>query len=217
MPKFPWDEEGWDDLDAEEKRRRIKEWIRKHRTTAASVGLGLVGATIVVAPAVVTAPVVGALGLLGFGSGGIVGGSMAAGMQAMIGNVAAGSWFASLTSTAMGGYGLAGLTTAVQSFGAYTSVTGLITGLMNRNEDEDNGENDGEDTAGPGSSTPKGPKDDGDGSGAGKPLPATQDELQDKEFDEETPMFDESGASDEDSFIQVPDPSPVGRRIIIDL
>lgn len=60
----------------------------------------------------------------------------------MIGNVAAGSWFASLTSTAMGGYGLAGLTMAVQSAGVCTSVAGLITitGLLNRDGDEEDGE-----------------------------------------------------------------------------
>lgn len=55
---------------------QIKELIKRNRTTAASFGLGLTGTMIVVAPAVVTAPVVGALGFLGFGSSGIVGGKL---------------------------------------------------------------------------------------------------------------------------------------------
>ena len=38
------------------------------------------------------------LGVLGFGSTGIVGGSLAAGIQSWIGNVAGGSWFATLQS-----------------------------------------------------------------------------------------------------------------------
>ena len=130
----------------------------------------------------------------------------------MIGNVAAGSWFASLTSTAMGGYGLAGLTTVVQSAGVYTSLSGLITGLLSRNDEDESG-----DAEGAVPPDPKGPKDDGGGSGAEKASRASQDEPRDKDFDEETTLFDDSGASDEESFIQVPDASPIGRRIVIDL
>ena len=216
---------------------QIKDWIKKNRATAASIGLGLAGATIVAAPSLVTAPFVGILGLVGFGSGGIVGGrlrasikpstlltnncagSFAAGAQAMLGNVVAGSWFASATSAAMGGYGLAGLTTAVQSAGVYTSVAGLVSGLLNGNghegDDEDGNAETSTDEAGP--STPKGPKDDRDGSGAEITSRASQEIPREKDFDEETTLFDDSGASDEDSFIQVPEASPVGRRIIIDL
>ncbi|CCC07089.1 hypothetical protein SMACR_12734 [Sordaria macrospora] len=219
MAGFPWDEEEWDGLSSEEKREKIKDWIKRNRTTAASIGLGLAGATIVAAPSLVTAPFVGILGLVGFGSGGIVGGSFAAGAQAMLGNVVAGSWFASATSAAMGGYGLAGLTTAVQSAGVYTSVAGLVSGLLNGNghegDDEDGNAETSTDEAGP--STPKGPKDDRDGSGAEITSRASQEIPREKDFDEETTLFDDSGASDEDSFIQVPEASPVGRRIIIDL
>lgn len=137
----------------------------------------------------------------------------------MLGNVVAGSWFASATSAAMGGYGLAGLTTAVQSAGVYTSVAGLVSGLLNGNghegDDEDGNAETSTDEAGP--STPKGPKDDRDGSGAEITSRASQEIPREKDFDEETTLFDDSGASDEDSFIQVPEASPVGRRIIIDL
>lgn len=41
------------------------------------------------------------------------------------------------------------------------------------------------------------------------------DEPRDKGFDEETILLDESGFSDEKSFIHVPDPSPVGQRNVI--
>ncbi|KAK3487961.1 uncharacterized protein B0T23DRAFT_387020 [Neurospora hispaniola] len=198
MPAMPWDEEDWDNLSWEEKLERIKEWISRNRTQAAGIGLGLAGATIVAAPALITAPAVGALGVLGFGSGGIAGGSLAAGVQAIIGNVAAGSWFASLTSTAMGGYGLAGLTTAVQSAGVCTSAAGIVTAIMNGNGREDDGNTD---KAGPPS--PKGPKDDGDGSEAEKTPRANQDGHHDKDFDGETALLDDSETSDEESFIQL--------------
>ncbi|EGZ73426.1 hypothetical protein NEUTE2DRAFT_33679, partial [Neurospora tetrasperma FGSC 2509] len=143
MPAMPWDEDDWDNLSWEEKLERIREWLSRNRLQAAGIGLSLAGATVVAAPALVTAPAAGALVPLGFGSGGVVGGSLAAGVQAIIGNVAAGSWFASLTSTAMGGYGLAGLTTAVQSAGVCTSAAGLITAILNGNGREDDGNTDG--------------------------------------------------------------------------
>ncbi|KAF9510470.1 hypothetical protein BS47DRAFT_1487400 [Hydnum rufescens UP504] len=76
-------------------------------TLAASVG----GAVLCGALAPVLAPAV--LGIVGFGSGGVVGadtldfnnpvGSVAAGIQAGIGNVAAGSLFAGAQSVAAGG------------------------------------------------------------------------------------------------------------------
>lgn len=43
------------------------------------------------------------------------------------------------------------------------------------------------------------------------------DEPRDKGFDEETTLLDESGLSDEESFIHVPDLSPVGQRNVISL
>ncbi|ESA42935.1 hypothetical protein GE21DRAFT_6016 [Neurospora crassa] len=179
---MPWDEDDWDNLSWGEKLARIREWISRNRQTT-GIGLTLAGATVVAAPALVTIPAVG---------------SLAAGVQATIGNVAAGSWFASLTSTAMGGYGLAGLTTAVQSAGVCTSAAGLITAILNGNGREDDGNTDG---AGP--TSPKGPKDDGDGSEAEKTPRANQDGHRDKDFDEETASLDDSEASDEESFIQL--------------
>jgi hypothetical protein len=51
--------------------------------------------------------------LVGFGTGGVVAGSAAAGAQAVIGNVAAGSWFASMTSLGMTGTFVKGVTSGV--------------------------------------------------------------------------------------------------------
>ena len=54
-------------------------------------GLAIGASVGVAAPAII----VGGLGLVGFGAGGVMAGSAAAGIQATIGNVAAGSLFAS--------------------------------------------------------------------------------------------------------------------------
>ncbi len=59
--------------------------------------------------------------LIGFGTVGVVAGSAAAGVQAGMGSVAAGSWFATITSLAMKG---AFLKTAAA--GAATSLSGLL-------------------------------------------------------------------------------------------
>ena len=103
------------------------------------------GTTAVVAPAVataaVTAPavttvaaggVLGAIGsylgiptilsAIGFGSSGVAAGSIAAGVQSSFGSVAAGSWFATLTSAGMAG---AGYIVAVP-----ITICGAIVGAM---------------------------------------------------------------------------------------
>ncbi len=59
--------------------------------------------------------------LIGFGTVGVVAGSAAAGVQAGMGSVAAGSWFAIITSLAMKG---AFLNSA--ALGAATSLSGLL-------------------------------------------------------------------------------------------
>jgi hypothetical protein len=88
----------------------------------------VVGATVVVG--VLAAPLVvpAALGTVGFSSTGVVGGSIAAGMQASIGNVAAGSAFAACQSMAMGG-AIAPVATAAS--GTAGGVLGVVgTGLV---------------------------------------------------------------------------------------
>ena len=56
--------------------------------------------------------------LIGFGPSGIIGGSIAAGIQSLIGNVSAGSIFATMTS-----YGMSGIYTSIIGIG------GIFTGI----------------------------------------------------------------------------------------
>ncbi|KAL4936559.1 hypothetical protein BDV06DRAFT_91344 [Aspergillus oleicola] len=76
-------------------------------TTACSVA-------IVTVPGIVVAPV---LSVLGFGAGGVQACSIAAGQQSAIGNVVAGSTFATLQSAAAGGYGVAVVNGVAQAGG----------------------------------------------------------------------------------------------------
>lgn len=92
--------------------------------TLACAGVGTVGVVLLAAPMAAVAP---ALGLAGFSSGGIVGGSIAAGAQAGIGSVAAGSTFATLQSAAMGGYGVAAVAGVVQAIGGV--IAGAAGGI----------------------------------------------------------------------------------------
>ena len=59
--------------------------------------------------------------LIGFGTVGVAAGSAAAGIQAGIGSVAAGSWFATITSLAMKGAFL-----ITGGAGAATTLSGLL-------------------------------------------------------------------------------------------
>jgi len=108
----------------------------------------VVGATVVVG--VLAAPLVvpAALGTVGFSSTGVVGGSIAAGMQASIGNVAAGSAFAACQSMAMGGAIAPVATAASGTAGGVLGIVGTgLTSLFRRrkqkkekNEGESNSE-----------------------------------------------------------------------------
>ncbi|RYN66542.1 hypothetical protein AA0118_g2786 [Alternaria tenuissima] len=93
---------------------RLKEWIlsnpKQFTTLVACIASGPTIA--VVTPAM--------LGLVGFTPLGIAGGSLAAGFQAAVGPIAAGSAFAILTSAGMGGYGL-GVVQAI-------SISSILTG-----------------------------------------------------------------------------------------
>ncbi|KAL1861569.1 hypothetical protein Daus18300_008832 [Diaporthe australafricana] len=97
-------------------------WVTANPGTAACIAVGAVGVPFIVAPMAAAAPVLGAAG---FGSSGIVGGSVAAG--SMGSGVAAGSAFAYVQSAAMGGYGVAAVSGAVQGAGA--AVAGISGGL----------------------------------------------------------------------------------------
>ena len=84
--------------------KKIKDKIKEYPKTAAAIVFAIGGGTLAVA----AAPL--ALAAAGFGSAGVAAGSAAAAWQASIGNVAAGSFFASLQSA--GAVGIAASTSA---------------------------------------------------------------------------------------------------------
>ncbi|KIV94760.1 hypothetical protein PV10_02492 [Exophiala mesophila] len=84
---------------------------------------GAIGATIIAFPALDTLPL---LALGGFGAGGVQAGSPAAAVQAGIGNVAAGSWFAIAQSAAMGGSGIAIANAAVEVGAVVVAAGGAL-------------------------------------------------------------------------------------------
>ncbi|KAL5083293.1 hypothetical protein Trisim1_001802 [Trichoderma cf. simile WF8] len=97
--------------------------------TAATVVTGT-GLLVVAAPAIVTAPIISLAGAAGFTSGGIAATSAATTVHASIGNVAAGSIFATLQSAAAGGYGVGVLTGAAQTAGGAVAGAGGLGGIL---------------------------------------------------------------------------------------
>ncbi len=84
------------------------------------IGAGLVTAAVAVAPIAI-----------GFGSAGVVGGSIAAGIQAGIGNVVAGSVFSTMTSL-----GMTGVFTTATVVGAGTVAAGVGVKVIESNGKE---------------------------------------------------------------------------------
>ncbi|KAI1798529.1 hypothetical protein F4811DRAFT_548165 [Daldinia bambusicola] len=97
----------------------ILSWVQQNPIRAAVCATAGVA---VAAPALIAGP---ALAAAGFGASGIVGGSIAAGAQSAIGNVAAGSLFATLQSAGMAGYGAAAVNGVVQA-GGILGVIGAV-------------------------------------------------------------------------------------------
>ncbi|KAL4961439.1 uncharacterized protein BDV14DRAFT_180422 [Aspergillus stella-maris] len=95
---------------------KTAKWATNNPTLAATT---VCSVAVVAAPGLVVAPV---LSVLGFGSGGIKAYSLAAGAQSAMGNVAAGSTFATLQSAAAGGYGIAAVNGVAQVGGAVVGV-----------------------------------------------------------------------------------------------
>ncbi|KAK7540595.1 uncharacterized protein J3D65DRAFT_600717 [Phyllosticta citribraziliensis] len=96
-------------------------WIKAHPyLTALLVACGVVAVVVPLAYGSV-------LGAAGFAAVGPVAGSWAAGTQAAIGSVAAGSVFAVLQSAAMGGYGVALFVAVVPALAAV--VAGVVAGV----------------------------------------------------------------------------------------
>ncbi|CAI4214011.1 unnamed protein product [Parascedosporium putredinis] len=94
------------------------------------------GATAVIIPGVVVAPV---LAVAGFGAQGIIGGSIAAGIQATIGNVAAGV-FAIFQSAGMAGYGAGIVNGGVQIAGVVAAAAAAAVTGFKEPEDGDKDE-----------------------------------------------------------------------------
>ncbi|KAK3400288.1 hypothetical protein B0T20DRAFT_349218 [Sordaria brevicollis] len=186
------------DDDLLEKIRWAKEWIKQNPKAAAALGLTAGGLTVVAAPALLTGPV---LSVIGFGSSGVVGGSIAAGIQGMIGNVVAGSWFATATSAAMGGYGVATVAAVGQGVGAAAAAVGGAFAAKElrkkKGDKEDEGKGDGDE----GDEDPtNGVNDGGDANGLNmekeKAARWRQSGLGRRDFDDESTLLDDSGSEE---------------------
>ncbi|EPE06759.1 hypothetical protein F503_03186 [Ophiostoma piceae UAMH 11346] len=87
--------------------------------TSAVYAAAAVGAVVTIAPAIVASP---ALAAAGFAADGVVKGSVAAGVQAGIGNVVAPGLFATLQSAGAGGYGVAAVSAGVSAVSGTASA-----------------------------------------------------------------------------------------------
>ncbi|TAQ86342.1 hypothetical protein B7494_g5308 [Chlorociboria aeruginascens] len=115
----------------------LRAWIEAHPYQTAFL---VMNGVIVLAPGVLSAPVLAALG---WGGAGVRAGSFAAGLQSTIGNVGARSAFAYVQSAAMGGYG-AGAVASVVRVGAL--IAGGLGGRGRGNGELIKGRRDCEDT-----------------------------------------------------------------------
>ncbi|KAL9479743.1 hypothetical protein ACSS6W_004529 [Trichoderma asperelloides] len=106
--------------------QRLGKVARENPMLAAATVVTGAGVAVVAAPALITAPIMGIAGMAGFTQAGIAGASIASALQASIGNVAAGSIFATVQSAAAGGYGVAALTGTVQAVGGAVAGAGSI-------------------------------------------------------------------------------------------
>ncbi|TLD11525.1 hypothetical protein PspLS_11423, partial [Pyricularia sp. CBS 133598] len=97
--------------------------IPKTNGTAAAAIVGAAGITMLVAPALIALP---ALGAVGFSASGPVAGSIAAAIQSGLGSVVAPSLFATFQSAAMGGYGAAAVFGAVQVGGGAMAASAIV-------------------------------------------------------------------------------------------
>ncbi|KAL2858972.1 hypothetical protein BJX68DRAFT_262491 [Aspergillus pseudodeflectus] len=99
-------------------------WTSQNPALATSI---LIGGAIIAAPAVVAAP---ALSIAGFGPAGVQAGSIAAAVQGTIGNVAAGSTFATLQSAGAAGAGAAVVNGAVQGAAVVGTIGNVAVGWV---------------------------------------------------------------------------------------
>ncbi|KAL7901630.1 hypothetical protein HDV64DRAFT_241580 [Trichoderma sp. TUCIM 5745] len=106
--------------------QRLGQVARENPMLAAATIVTGAGVAVVAAPALITAPIMGIAGMVGFTPAGVAGASIASALQATIGNVAAGSLFATIQSAAAGGYGVAALTGTAQAIGGTVAGAGSI-------------------------------------------------------------------------------------------
>ena len=95
--------------------------------TTAAYAAAAVGAVVTVAPAIVASP---ALAAAGFAADGVVKGSIAAGVQAGIGNVVTPGLFATLQSAGAGGYGVAAVSAGVSAVSGTASALAAGAALL---------------------------------------------------------------------------------------
>nr|GAT54527.1 predicted protein [Mycena chlorophos] len=111
-----------------EKQHAPRGWFQRareeHPTAVAAAAVGITVVATVAAPLVL----VGVIQAIGFGSGGVVAGSIAATLHSAIGNVAAGSLFAICQSIGAGGAALAVAAPAAAVVGGVGG--GMVAGVM---------------------------------------------------------------------------------------
>ncbi|KAF2873207.1 hypothetical protein BDV95DRAFT_605763 [Massariosphaeria phaeospora] len=115
-----------------------KGWIERHPGQTAGIAAGFL------APPLAVMAVPAVLGAAGFTAGGVAAGSAAAGIQAGIGNVVAGSVFATLQSAAMGGAGAAVVNGVVGGSAAAIAVAANVPGLVQAGGEDAGDEKDGD-------------------------------------------------------------------------
>ena len=123
-------------------------FVKESPGTAACTVIAAGGLAVVAAPAIVTGPL---LAFAGFTPLGPAAGSLAAMIQGGLGNLVAGSAFATLQSAAMGGYGAAVVAGAAQGAGAVVAAAGAAgaAGAALRGR-SDEGSDEGEEDEGTG-------------------------------------------------------------------
>ncbi|KAL8670056.1 MAG: hypothetical protein Q9168_005389 [Polycauliona sp. 1 TL-2023] len=117
------------DVDSAQFAKKVASWMAAHPyQTALQLGSGI----LFFGPGLLAVP---ALGAAGFGSTGIVSGSIAASQQAAIGNVAARGLFATLQSAAAGGYGVPIVHGVIRAGGMATSGLGMFTSAFGKSKE----------------------------------------------------------------------------------
>lgn len=128
-------------------------------------------------------------------------GSIAASIQAGIGNVVAGGWFATATSAAMGGYGVPVVAAIGQGIGVGAAFVGgafAAKELRKEKEGEEARGGQGEDGDVPPNDSKNDGKEDGAGTEKEKASCWRQSGLGRRDFDDESTLLDDGSDSEDD-------------------